>query len=249
MDLGFGGYAQVPGTPDVFNERVLSQMNSVRTLRYCFTLAFLVTSLPAAFAQGSICGNPYDASTGPWDYRTASVEQRKIVENRHFTANVRMMRRGNTTKNLAGDIAYTLRVLPNHHQALMTMGNWSLKTKSNPPPDGQYTVECWFERAMVFAPDDAMVKVVFGTYLLKRGQSQEAVEQLEAALKQAGANANVYYNLGLAYVSLKEYDKALDSAHTAYRLGFPLPGLRNMLKRAGAWREPSSTPVAPPDPK
>jgi tetratricopeptide (TPR) repeat protein len=222
-------------------------MNFVRYLRYCVVFALMANVFSPVFAQASVCGSPYDASTGPWDYRTATAEQRRIVESRHFTANVRMMRRGSTTKNLAGDIAYTLRVLPNHHQALMTMGNWSLKTKSNPPPDGQYTVECWFERAMTFAPDDAMVKVVFGTYLLKRGKSQEAIEQLEVALKQAGSNANVYYNLGLAYVNLKEYDKALANAHTAYRLGFPLPGLKNMLKRVGAWREPSPTAVdAPP---
>ena len=83
-----------------------------------------------------------------------------------------------------------------------------------------------------------MVKVVYGNYLIKRGKPQEAVGQLEAALAQAGDNANVHYNLGLAYVDLKRYDKALNSAHAAYRLGFPLPGLKNKLQRVGAWREP-----------
>lgn len=152
-----------------------------------------------------------------------------------------MMRRGSSGKDLGGDIAYTLRVFPNHHQALMTMGDWSMKTKLNPPPKGQYTVECWFDRATRFAPDDAMVKVVFGTYLVKRGKPQEAIEQFETALAQAGDNANVHYNLGLAYVELKQYDKALESAHAAYRLGFPLPGLKNLLRRAGVWREPVPT--------
>ena len=104
------------------------------------------------------------------------------------------------------------------------MGDWSLKVKQNPAPGGKYTVECWFDRAIRFAPDDAMVKVVYGIYLIKRGKPQEAVGQLEAALAAAGDNANVHYNLGLAYVDLKRYDKALDSAHAAYRLGFPFPG-------------------------
>ena len=62
----------------------------------------------------------------------------------------------------------------------------------------------------------------------------------EAALAAAGDNANVHYNLGLAYVDLKRYDKALDSAHAAYRLGFPFPGLKNKLQRVGAWREPAA---------
>ena len=35
-----------------------------------------------------------------------------------------------------------------------------------------------------------------------------------------------------------QYDKALASAHRAYGAGFPLPGLKNKLKRAGKWREP-----------
>ena len=45
-------------------------------------------------------------------------------------------------------------------------------------------------------------------------------------------------DLGLAYADLKQYDKALESAHRAYGAGFPLPGLKNKLKRAGKWREP-----------
>jgi tetratricopeptide (TPR) repeat protein len=192
-------------------------------------------------AQSSLCGNPFEKTGyGPFDYRTASAGQRSVVENRHFTADVRAMRRGESGKHVAGDIAYTLRKFPNHHQALMTMGDWSLKIKQNPAPAGEYTVECWFDRAIRFAPNDAMVKVVYGTYLVKRGKPQEAVDQLEAALAQAGNNANVHYNLGLAYVDLKRYDKALDSAHAAYRLGFPLPGLKNKLRRVGAWREPGA---------
>jgi hypothetical protein len=38
-----------------------------------------------------------------------------------------------------------------------------------------------------------------------------------------------------------EPDRALEHAHRAYALGYPLPGLRNRLKRAGAWREPEPT--------
>ncbi|CAI08571.1 tetratricopeptide repeat protein [Aromatoleum aromaticum] len=213
-----------------------------RGLHYPLTFFALFGAFQLVYAQSSMCGNPFTkAGNGPYDFRTAEPGKRSVVENAHFTADVQTMRRGASTKNLAADIAYTLKVMPNHHQALLTMGNWSLKTGSNPPIGAEYTVECWFDRALRYAPDDAMVKVVYGIYLIKRGKPQEAVNQLEAALSQAGDNANVHYNLGLAYVDLKQYDKALESAHTAYRLGFPLPGLKNKLARAGAWRELPTT--------
>lgn len=83
-----------------------------------------------------------------------------------------------------------------------------------------------------------MVKTIYGLYLIKSNKPKAGIEQLETALKQAGDDANVHYNLGLAYADMKEYNKALTSAHAAYRLGFPLPGLKNRLQRVGAWREP-----------
>lgn len=192
-----------------------------------------------ANAQNLECRSPVSRPTfGPFDYRTATKVQLATVEAFHFTANVEAMQKGQSTSVLASDIAYTLRRFPNHHRALKTMGDWSLKVKRNPPPGGEVTVECWFERATHFAPDDAMVKTIYGLYLMKSSKPKAAIEQLEVALKQAGDDANVHYNLGLAYADLKQYDKALTSAHAAYRLGFPLPGLKNRLQRAGAWREP-----------
>ena len=163
-----------------------------------------------------------------------------VVERRHFTADVRALRRGESTSEIGGDIAYTLRKFPNHYQALLAMGDWSIKTARNPPAAAGYSVECWFERARVFAPDDAMVKVAFGIYLLKRGKPREAVAQLEAARGDDESNANVHYNLGLAYVETKDFDKAIESAHRAYELGFPLPGLKDRLERAGKWRDPAT---------
>jgi Tfp pilus assembly protein PilF len=200
--------------------------------------ALLLVVSPAAMAQAGGCGNPALEGSNAQDYRTATPEARNVVERRHFTDDVRMMRRGTSTSEVAADIAYTLRKFPNHPQALMTMGDYALKVKRNPPPGAQHTVECWFERALVFVPDDAMVKTVYGLYLIKARQPKAAVAQLEAALAQAGDNANVHYNLGLAYFDLKQYDKARERAHSAYGLGFPLPGLKNKLQRVGAWRAP-----------
>lgn len=221
----------------------------MRILRTYITASALCVLPGICAAQMALCGDPYDVGTGPWDYRTASQDQRMLVERRHFTPEVRMMQKGGgTSRHVAADIAYTLKVFPNHPQALMTMSEWSLKSGKNPPEGSAYTVECWFERAVRFAPDDAMVKVVYGIALIKRSKAREGVAQLEAALPYAGNNANVHYNLGLAYFDLKEYDKALVSARAAYRLGFPLPGLRNKLKRAGVWRETGAVPASPGTP-
>jgi tetratricopeptide (TPR) repeat protein len=51
-----------------------------------------------------------------------------------------------------------------------------------------------------------------------------------------GKSAEIHYNLGLIYLDLGDSDHALEQAHAAYRLGHPLPGLRNRLQRMGKWR-------------
>jgi len=201
-------------------------------------LALALFFVAGAHAQTHHCGNPFQNHFGPFDYRTATAKQKLAVESVHYTAEIQQMKAGGTTTNLAGDLAYTLRVFPNHHGALKTMSDWSVRTKRNPARGGHYTVECWFDRALRFRPDDAMVKMLFGVYLLQVGKSKEAVEHLEQARKEERRNANLHYNLGLAYVRLGRYGEALESAHIAYGLGFPLPGLRNQLVKAGKWRDP-----------
>jgi tetratricopeptide (TPR) repeat protein len=205
-------------------------------------LALAATAASAgAVAQQMDCGNPFDkVSNGPYDYRTAAADKKAMVEGRHFNADVRMMRRGSTTKNLAGDIAYTLNVFPNHPEALMTMAEWSIRSRRNPPEGTRYTVECWFERGIRFRPDDPMVRMTYGIYLFRKAQPKKAVEQFEAALEQGGDSPNLRYNLGLAYVEVRDYAKARENAHRAYAEGFSLPGLKEKLVRAGQWREPAS---------
>lgn len=211
-----------------------------RVSNFCSVAVCMATTMmsQAVLAQASVCGDPFAKTlNGPYDYRTAPAENKRVVEVRHFNADVRSLRKGSTTKNLAADIAFTLRVFPNHHQALIAMGDYAIKTKQNPPAGAQYTVECWYDRALRFTPDDPLVKTVYGMYLIKVSKQDEAIKQLEAARAQAANDSNVHYNLGLAYLNLKRYDEALQSAHAAYRLGFPLPGLKNRLQRAGKWRE------------
>jgi Tfp pilus assembly protein PilF len=204
----------------------------VRATLACALAASLAVA--SARADEGICGNPFENHYGPFDYRTAPKETRNIVERYHFTDDVEQLRRGNTTK-IGGDLTYTLRVFPNHPRALHAMAELARKQK-RPRPDGSpYTVECWFERALRFRPDDPDVRMVIGIQFLKEKQFDKAIDQLKLAVEGLPNRSDVHYNLGLAYYRKGDYDSALASAKRAYELGFPLPGLRDMLKKAGKW--------------
>lgn len=212
----------------------------MRVRRYAIWGSVLAFSLqlPVAFAQGQgVCGS-LNNGYGPFDYRTQK-DRLEVVERFHFTAEVETLSKGKSSSAIGADIAYTLRAFPNHHRALMAMVKLAAREKTSTPKGSEYSMSCWFERAERFRADDAMVKVIHGIYLIQAGKSGEALERLEAARALDGGSANVHYNLGLAYFNLGQYEKALSSAHTAYGAGFPLPGLRDKLRRAGKWREAS----------
>jgi tetratricopeptide (TPR) repeat protein len=183
------------------------------------------------------CGSIANAY-GPFDYRT-DLDKLPIVDKHHFNSDVEQLRKGLTSTIGPGpDLNYALRAFPNHHRALMSMVRLSVKEKSVKPIGAGYTVECFLRRAETFRPDDMMVKVIYGIHLLNQHRNAEAIAKLEEARDAGTENANIYYNLGLAYIDVGHYDKALASAHKAYQMGFPLPGLRDKLKRAGKWKDP-----------
>ncbi len=195
----------------------------------------------AALAQevGPVVCGSLENAYGPYDYRT-DKHKLKIVEDYHFTSDVETLRRGASTQAIGGDLSYTLRAFPNHHRALHAMARLALREKTARPRASRYTVDCWFERAMRFRPDDGMVRLTYGIYLAQVGKRDNALEMLESAEKLGQSGANFHYNMGLVYAELGRYDEALTHAHRAYALGFNLPGLRDKLKRAGKWRDPAS---------
>ena len=186
---------------------------------------------------------PYTKRTPGGDY--TSAEDRtglSVIEKFHFSRAVETLTQG-MTGSLGADIGYTLEHFPNHHRALASMAKLGLRLKSPQPVGARYTVSCYFERAIAFAPQDVTARMVFGNYLLSTGQDAKALEQLDAASRMAPDQATIQYNLGLMYVKKKEYEKASAHAQKAYALGFPLPGLKNKLKAAGKWREPEPAPA------
>jgi tetratricopeptide (TPR) repeat protein len=187
----------------------------------------------AAFGQ---CGS-LDNAYGPFDYRTAPESARHIVEIYHFTPDIEnLIVRPKVVVLFGAELDYTLRAFPNHPRALLTMMNLGVKARTDQPEYSRYTIRCWFERAETFQPDDGTVQLLYGIYLFRKGDPKAAIGKFNRALELKKESADVYYNLGLAYFEVRNYDAALTNAHEAYRRGFPLPGLRTKLEKAGKWR-------------
>ena len=140
---------------------------------------------------------------------------------------------------------YTLKASPNHHRALISLINLGEKTRSPKPYGLTFDIECYFERALRFRPDDSTVRMIYATFLTKSKRDTEATVQLESATVAAGDNAFTHYNIGRIYFDMKNYDRALAQAHKAYGLGFERPVLRDQLISVGAWKDPDTQAAQP----
>lgn len=199
----------------------------------CAGLACACVFASAGAQTYEMCGSLENAY-GPFDYRSAPRSDIEIVTRHHLLPE---------QARSAPDIDYTLRAIPNHPQALQRMVSFAEYTKNEKV--GRYSVSCWFSRAVRFQPSDPTPRLLFGIYLARRGERSKAIEQFEEARDLAGeADANLHYNLGLVYFDVKDYAKSLQHAQKAYALGFPLPGLKNKLQRAGKWQERAPSAAA-----
>lgn len=237
-------------------KKILNRAASVLTL-LCGAFAILPAS---AQVNANFCGSLKN-SFGPFEYRpdrdppTQGTGDHTVklglVEGAHFTPEVEQLIRGHRSGNdPGGDLDYTLRAFPNHHRALLAVMRYGEKKMSQQPPGLPRVVECYFERAIRFSPDDAIAKILYATYLTTKARLPEAVAQLEHATIIAGDNAFTHYNIGLTYHDMKMYDQALTQAHKALSLGFERTELRDLLEKAGKWKErttaPTGTLSAPP---
>lgn len=202
-------------------------------LTLLLTMCIALTPAPGSALEA--CG-ALDNSYGPFDFYT-DRDKLPIVEVNHFTPGVEFFRK-KMTGEFGGDIDYTLRAFPNHPRALAAMVRLGEIEKAERPRGAHYTVYCYLERAVRFRPNDGTARLLLATYLIKHGRGNEATEHLDKAVDAAGESGNLHYNLGLAFYRLKRYEDALIHAHAAYRLGFDLPGLKNLLIAAGKWKEP-----------
>jgi hypothetical protein len=206
------------------------------TVRATLAVLAIAAASPFAHAQVSACGD-LENHYGPYDYRTRR-DKLGVVEKFHFTRDVEMGIRGASTKDLAGDLTYTLKASPNHHRALLALVRYSDKVKSPQPRGAGYTVDCFFDRALRFAPDDTTVRMIYAGYLGRKQMADLAIQHLDYAAAQPKNTGFTHYNLGLLYAELKAWDKARAQAHQALALGFNRTNLQDLLKRQGQWSDP-----------
>ncbi len=222
----------------------ISRLRTIRARQPAFALALTLT-LVAAMAQPAaaqatdpVCGDPFVNAYGPYDYRVNRGPQLKIVEDYHFTPVVESLIRG-VSGPLAGEIDYTLRAFPNHHRALVAMLNLSVREKSDALKGANFPVECYFKRALTFRPDDQIARMLYAKYLTGKDRRDEATRQLDTIAEMAKDQPFTHHNLGLLYLELGQYDKALAQAHLAMALGFARPDLKQRLQAAGKWTDPA----------
>jgi tetratricopeptide (TPR) repeat protein len=191
-----------------------------------------VVDSPLLLGKG-LCGELAN-NFGPYDYRK-HPDKHAIVENFHFTPQVEALRKGQSSIHLGGDIGYTLRAFPNHPRALYAMARYGLQLGVTQVRGAQYPVECYFDRALRFTPDDAQVRALYADYLIRTKRKEDARKQLEAA-ERLELTPQIAYNVALAWTNLGENEKALPLAKQAYGGGVNFPGLKERLTRAGVWK-------------
>lgn len=191
----------------------------------------------AAQVGPQICGPISVAGQyGPWDYRVHKA-QLPVVETNHFTTQVEALIRGITTHKLAPDLDYTLQKVPNHHRALVSVMRFG-ERKGAGGDAMSLPIECYFERALRWRSDDVIVRMLYSQFLTKAKRQPEAIKQLEIATELAKDSAMTHQNVGLVYLEMKEYDRALASAHLAMSHNPNVLRLVDALKQAGKWVEP-----------
>jgi len=195
----------------------------------------LSTPMPST-AQGTISGCP-DLGKPFGDYL---IDKDKVAlsERFHFTPEVESLVRGKSSENICADIDFMLSNYPNHHRALVAMMRLGEKLKSPQPPGARTSVECYFVLALNFRRDDPVARMLYATFLAKNGRQPEAAAQLETVKKAVPDDPLAQYNVGLIYLDMKNYDKALEQAHRAKELGVTRTDLRDRLQSAGRWKDP-----------
>ena len=202
---------------------------------YPFILSLLGFLLAGAHgvAHGA-CGQITTSAFGPLDYTDYNGRQKVMsVDRVHFTPKIEALEGG--TRSVAGDLSYTLNVTPNHHRALDAISRLAVREGTEHPIGSDHSVSCWFQRAVVFKPRDTMVRMLYATHLERTGRIDEAIQNLEIALRMRPDDARILYNLGSLHFSKGEFENALHYAKQAYAAGHTATTLRDDLMRLGHW--------------
>ena len=200
-------------------------------------------SIPAPTTLPYECGD-FKVGYGPFDYTNYDhyTTKLELVESAHFTREVEALIEGKSSF-LLGDLDYTLRHFPNHHRALASVSKYEFQVEGAAEKlENHIAIDCYFENAMIFKPTDGVVRLIYGTYLHRKGMVERRKELLDLAQMQYNyalqlmpESAETHYNLGLFYYDINKMSLAVMHGNKAYQLGFPLQGLKDKLKKKGVW--------------
>lgn len=197
-------------------------------------MLFVFLLSPLTYAAD--CGNVFSVQYGPYDYTSrADGKMLRVVEKRHFTKRVEMLVSGESSSEIMDDLHYTLNKFPNHYRALMSLVKYEELKEGELPQTGapfRQSVDCYFARAFQFKPNSWRLHHIYGIHFYKRGEYEKAIQEFLRA-EEINPTAEINYNLGLSYFKVEDYEKASAYASRAYKDGYPLPGLKNMLRRQG----------------
>lgn len=181
------------------------------------------------------------AAQTPSNYDTARLskagaDQLAAVESHHLQQGMDAMR-ATLYRQAWEHFDFMLRYFPNHPRALVLMASLCQVWRSPKCRPDDY-----FEKAVAIGPRSPGTHLARGVYLQQSNRINEAIESYKAALAIEPNSFNANYNLGLAYVAQKEYRLANEHAQKAYAVSSTLPGLRDKLIAAGAWK-PADRPA------
>lgn len=209
------------------------------------TLIFFILITANIPAIGKCNMDLSNFKTGPWDYYDAINSQPnganrmgniKRVTNAHLTQkNLQMLR---NRDRLTDDLDYTLRAIPNHPDALNLASRLERMLNSDfVPQNMKYekmtkSADCYFQRALKLRKHAGTYEV-YAIHFHRNKKYSEAKEQHIKAMNLGSKSANSHYNHALTLIKLEEYQEAEQHAKIAYKLGYPLPGLRKQLQKHG----------------
>lgn len=189
------------------------------------------------------CGG-FTGIFGPFDFRTAHPEDRKVVETYHLQREMSIFLSGRVegthragTGPIAGGFVYVVRAIPNHPVGMMLLEQLARKLRSEQPQNIEWPLECMYVRAFMLVPDDPVVRAMYGIYLAYRDRRDEAVYNLDLADRQLRGNGVIQYQMGLANLAIGRYEQAQLNAMAAVRGGFKVSGLREQLQKQKKWRD------------
>lgn len=202
--------------------------------RHC--VAYLFVYAMAAFANSAHSqGEGGVIRSSDYYLANSTAETRQLLKNVE-TFHIEPGRERMKRRNYAGalqDFEFILNYFPNHPAALALVSDLcDMNWKSARCDPGTY-----FERAFQINPKASQTWALYGLHLQRRKLSDKAIDAYQKALALNPASMNAHYNLGLEYLDQRRLDLANTHAQAAYALGYPLPGLKEKLVRAGQWRE------------